>query len=466
MTDRADHQLELDDIPRFITSGFKRLPHATYFLVTFGDDAGIASARAFIAGHRHLVAAASAAPPDARTLVMAFSFRGISRLTGSEDMEFFDDGFREGMSGGNNKRRARILGDVGTNHRRYWEWGRGNETDMVLMELTAEPDQPSTVALRNRLQQCGHVTSIEAALPADGKEPFGFADGISQPLIEGLTPGDGTLHDPLIKPGEFILGYENEGRVFSEVPALDGNLNWGRNGSYFVLRQLRQDVDAFWEAVGGRNDQGVEFAAKLVGRWPDGAPLTLYPDASPGTNAENNFGYLANDQHGFRCPLGAHVRRSNPRDTLADEARGVTAEHARARVRQHRLIRRGRVYRREEETGIMFGALNASIEDQFEFVQHMYVNGTTFAGLSAEDDPIAGVRGTFTQQDPFTPERVTGLGQFVYTIGGGYFFIPGLTALASLGQDRPPNPNADPVAQSAGDTGQGTPKADGATPSL
>ena len=184
--------------------------------------------------------------------------------------------------------------------------------------------------------------------------------------------------------------------------------------------------------MGGNNAAGVRRASLLVGRWPDGAPLTVFPDDSPGRSSENEFSYFTNDQHGFHCPLGAHVRRANPRDTLADEARGVNAEFAGARVRQHRLIRRGRVYTDGDETGLMFGALNGSIEDQFEFVQHMYVNGTSFAGLNEEDDPLTGVRGTLTRQCPFTPDRLTGLGQFVYTIGGAYLFIPGLKALASL----------------------------------
>lgn len=431
MNDRINHRLELDDIPRFVTSGFKRLRFASYFLVRITDTV---AARAFIARHAGHVLPASSPRPSDNAILMAFSHPGLYKLTGASGSHF-DDAFREGMCPPASERRARLLGDTGDNHSRHWAWGSENEIDMVTVLFQATDNQLPVEETRDELAQCGHVDLVSGEIPPDKREPFGFVDGISQPHVEGLDAGPGSVHDPLIKPGEFILGYENEAQVFSEVPALGGNSDWGRNGSYFVLRQLRQDVDGFNHAM-ARFDDPAAAAARIVGRWQDGAPLTLNPKDSPGPSTENEFSYFAHDQHGFSCPLGAHVRRSNPRDALTDETHGVGIEHARARNRQHRMIRRGRVYRTNSDVGLMFGALVASIEDQFEFVQHMYVGGSGFAGLVDEDDALTGTLGSFTRQHPYTPSRTNGLKQFVFTRGGGYFFLPGLRGLAALGSPR------------------------------
>ena len=80
-------------------------------------------------------------------------------------------------------------------------------------------------------------------------------------------------------------------------------------------------------------------AAKMMGRWPSGCPLDLSPEKDDPTIAadphrRNNFTY-AGDDKGLRCPLGSHLRRSNPRATPLKRATAV---------RRHRLIRRGVEY--------------------------------------------------------------------------------------------------------------------------
>lgn len=77
-------------------------------------------------------------------------------------------------------------------------------------------------------------------------------------------------------------------------------------------------------------------AAKMVGRWRSGCPVELSPDrddleiaADPLRN--NDFSY-GDDPRGVRTPLGAHVRRVNPRDTLDGTGR------------LHRILRRGAAY--------------------------------------------------------------------------------------------------------------------------
>ena len=82
------------------------------------------------------------------------------------------------------------------------------------------------------------------------------------------------------------------------------------------------------------------LAAKIVGRWRDGTPLVRSPDQpEPALAADpaaiNDFSY-ADDPDGLRCPIGAHIRRANPRD-----ARGFFDGRLSNR---HRIIRRGRTY--------------------------------------------------------------------------------------------------------------------------
>jgi hypothetical protein len=57
----------------------------------------------------------------------------------------------------------------------------------------------------------------------DGFEPFGWRDGISQPLVEGL--GKTGPESLTVKAGEFVLGYPNEYGLLTGHPPL------GRNGS-------------------------------------------------------------------------------------------------------------------------------------------------------------------------------------------------------------------------------------------
>jgi Dyp-type peroxidase family len=315
--------------------------------------------------------------------------------------------------------------------------------------------------------------TIDAYLTPDGKEHFGFKDGISQPIIrftkrdyETSAP-DRALH--VVEAGEFILGYQNENGRMPVSPTvsgardsgnrlgplvrrrrwgrrshLDGLRDFGRNGTYLVLRQLHQNVQAFEQflaATAGADPTRQEhLAARIVGRWRNGTPLTLSPDENKQLPDEelNRFGYFSQDRSGYRCPVGAHVRRGNPRDSTT-EIDGQT--HALQRVNFHRLLRRGRLYgppvpadgaRSTDNRGLMFLCLNADLRRQFEFVQQTWVNSRKFGDLYDEDDPLVGRCGSFTVQRPEGHQRVDGLQRFVTVQGGAYFFMPGIRALQCL----------------------------------
>jgi Dyp-type peroxidase family len=290
-------------------------------------------------------------------------------------------------------------------------------------------------------------------------EHFGFADPISQPPIEGADapsyPGDGVLERngtwrPL-KPGEFLLGYEDEaGPDGTQIPE---PAELRRNGTYVVFRKLYQDVAAFRrylvtaaKSLYGSDDQYHQdlVAAKIMGRWRSGCPLDLSPDKDDPTIAadaqrRNNFSYEGDDQ-GMRCPLGAHLRRSNPRATPLKRATAV---------RRHRLLRRGVEYGPHlqdgtlQDDGVDRGLINlfinADIERQFEFVQKEWMKGGEFIGLDPnEQDPVNGTGGEGSQmsipgaKQPFLFDLPT----FVTVKGGEYLFVPGLKALDGLIEQR------------------------------
>ncbi len=271
-------------------------------------------------------------------------------------------------------------------------------------------------------------------------EHFGYRDRITAVPIEGLdepsTPGSG----PPAKPGEFILGYPDESGLPGKMPQPE---ILSRNGSYLAYRQLQEHVGAFRDFLrqnGATPEEQELIAAKLMGRWRSGAPLVLAPDKDDPELAiddirNDDFNYGQMDPFGYATPLGAHIRRMNPRDTAAN-------------VRQHRMIRRGGTYgpRLPEgapedgiERGIAAFVGCASLVRQFEFAQSVWANDPEFQELGNERDPIIGNQdGTFDFTIPKRPirKKLKGLPAFTTLRGGAYFFLPGLRALrylASLG---------------------------------
>ncbi|MEZ5652468.1 MAG: hypothetical protein R3E87_18165 [Burkholderiaceae bacterium] len=187
-------------------------------------------------------------------------------------------------------------------------------------------------------------------------------------------------------------------------------------------------------------------AATLMGRWRSGASLVLSPDADDDRLAtENDFSYRDEDPHGFRCPLGAHVRRTNPRDALGFSQPELSASEALARVRRARMLRRGRPYFHPSDpdhVGLHFVALTASIRDQFEFVMASWVQSPEFGNLLGSVDPIIGNKTSTKAKSFHVPAApvgrcLDGLDDFVSTLGAGYFFLPSMAALRYLARIAP-----------------------------
>jgi len=461
--------VDRDDIQGLVIAGYGNLKAACFVLLEVVDRAPAAEWLGFIADS----ITPCSAKPDAQAINLALTPSGLRNLGVSDDVvDQFSNEFVGGMT---TAHRTRILGDTGESAAEHWRWGGPENPDVDLLLLLYAVDEAQLTVLYDGMagafERSGlrEIAKLQTA-PLDVKEPFGFNDGISQPVIEGL-PREGRPED-LVKTGEMVLGYRNEYGLYTDRPRLaptddSGDLlpadpadpsrrDLGRNGTYLVVRHLEQDVHGFWrylDAVtrgsdGTPNaDARARLGAKLVGRWPSGAPLVLSPDRDDDRLGDaNDFGYGRHDPVGLSCPVGAHIRRANPRDSL-DPDPGT--ERSTALNKRHRLLRRGRKYGPEitpeqalsdepdsEERGLYFISLNANIARQFEFVQHTWVNNPKFDGLYEDVDPLLGPRGdhgaSHTIQAAPVRARLSGLPRFVTVRGGGYFFLPGIRAIRWL----------------------------------
>jgi deferrochelatase/peroxidase EfeB len=156
-------------------------------------------------------------------------------------------------------------------------------------------------------------------------------------------------------------------------------------------------------------------------------------EKSPVRYSDNDFLFGVEDPQALRCPFGAHIRRANPRDSLSPGSMDQVSISNR-----HRLLRVGRLYKPEpgRDPGLLFMCLNGDIERQFEFIQQTWLVSPTFHGLAGEQDPLtSNCEGTgFVVPSLDGPVRLEPLPQFVTTLGGGYFFMPGRALLAYLGE--------------------------------
>ena len=474
--------LDLTDIQGNILRGYTRQRFARFMpFRILGAQAG----RDFLTELLPLITPGEWGPgnrPEMTTNI-AITFPGFCALElPGECLATFPAEFQEGM-----RARAKSLGDTNGSAPDQWDAPWNGERVHFLVMVYG-------VNAATRLQRCNQITSIVqgingagktaiASLPhqdaqslmIDGtltrKEHFGFVDGISNPDVEGV-PDNGQRDDignpddngkfRKIPAGEFVLGHPGEGGEVAPMP-LPRLL--GRNGSYLVVRKLEQHVEKFREFI-ARESAGLHkvpagtdpehfLAAKMMGRWQDGSPLIGHPDA-PGSQPENGFGY-SNDLAGAVCPLGAHVRRANPRDSLGFGGKVMS---------RHRLIRRGIAYgtylhdpkghklpggqpephalapdEPTDRRGIMFLAYNSGF-DQFEFVQQTWINFGDDFQQGNDMDPITGSSDEgrmMIQGDESKGRRpflCSGIPRFVTTKGGDYFFVPSLTGLRLMASGR------------------------------
>jgi deferrochelatase/peroxidase EfeB len=287
---------------------------------------------------------------------------------------------------------------------------------------------------------------------------FGYADGISQPRFVGIhSPDDHPDRLPFAPIGVVLLGYP------SAIP----HVSWkvpqpnvlGRDGAFNAFRVLGQDVRAFEDFIAatasayagpdGVPDIDVELvAAKLCGRWRSGVALSLAPTRAEADLFDdelrlNDFDYIGGDgtgdadPDGLICPIGAHIRRTNPRGAHIVQ---------RSSNRTRALIRRGIPYgppwdagdaaTLDEPRGLLGNFICGSLAAQFEAMQYDWLNlGLQDPRITGTNDPLLGANdpatSTFTWPLGGTkpPLVLRGLPRFVTTQGGAYTFLPSIAAI-------------------------------------
>jgi deferrochelatase/peroxidase EfeB len=358
--------------------------------------------------------------------------------------------------------RAEKVGDTGESSPEHWKEAFSSPDLHILLFLFAQTDaalEQATSRLRAGYEEARAMSELSVC---DGRSlegnaaHFGYRDGFAQPTIEGGLPPVMPDVLPQAPAGEFLLGYPSQYTDFLyPVPAPD---ELGRNGSFAAFRILAQDCRGFEQFLTQAAQQtGLDrelIAAKLCGRWRNGVPLSLspdFPDERIPLEQRNSFDYVPgqrmpdafDDRRGYRCPLGSHIRRMNPRSSIVAGNGGL----------KHRIIRRGLPYGppydpASPDDGIERGLLGlfigVSIKDQFEFLMSDWANKGAFApGLRDTADPVIGshtmqmaaggssASGTFLipAEGRKRPIELTGLSRFVTCRGAAYCFLPSATAI-------------------------------------
>jgi Dyp-type peroxidase family len=361
---------------------------------------------------------------------------------------------------------AALLSDVDASDPTTWVVGGPDRPPIDAVLTIAARDADSLRKLVKNEKKKAKAEKLEVVWVDKGQvlrnkthqsiDHFGFADGISQPGIRGYHKAKEIKNrlevadrpgSPIIATGEFVLGYPAERQPPSRTPR-PTPASWMRDGSFQVVRRLRQDVTGWrarMAALSGYGTSREAVEAKAIGRRSDGSPLARRAKA----RKPNAFDFR-DDPDGWYTPLYAHIRKMNPRDDAV------------FRDRSHKLLRRGIPFERRNrgmpgkvEKGLLFNAYMASIEDQFEFLQRRWANDPEFptSTVSRFQQP-AGKGGTVAGLDPVVGDdaavarrrfgkRVSrdippaAFGGFVTTTGALYAFAPSIDALRQLAAKNP-----------------------------
>jgi deferrochelatase/peroxidase EfeB len=470
----TDPVLDYSDIQGTILRGY-RVDLARHFILSITDAA---AAGRFIGA---MVDGAGGLPritTAARWMLKPECFVNLSFTTAGlavlgitpAELATFDKAFQLGAT---DPTSAAKVGDVGSSQPADWIGGLADGAQVHLVLNLWVDDDPAVleaVTARLRAGFAGAVRELSAhdahALP-DNMIHFGYRDNISQPTVIGAPPRKHDVPDdqPPVATGEFLLGYGNEnGGTYAVQPA-----ELSTNSSYAAFRILEQDVagfEAFLTEYAAKAEIDVEtLAAKVCGRWRNGNPLALRPDA-PGPmlplSEINDFTYVSpqpakDDTLGLRCPIGSHLRRNNPRNAAVV---GTDSTH-------HRIVRRAMPYGPAYDPahpdsvprGLIGYFINASLTNQFEFLTQQwnlspkFVKSASGPGGSQAGNAVFNISGEdvfLGVNDPVSPTLpssftlaalgakganntvLTGFSRMITTRGSAYCFLPSVKGLRYL----------------------------------
>jgi Dyp-type peroxidase family len=377
-------------------------------------------------------------------------------------------------------KRAALLGDDGEGDPKNWLFGhhQGPPVHAVLTVAADLPKDLRTALSEERQQAALHKivivfeqdgATLEGA--RRGKEHFGFKDGVSEPAVKGFDTPDpdhpqwekGHPGTRMIDAGEFVIGEKPASDFAPDVP------DWMRGGSFHCVRRLAQDVPGWWAQIAAHlkelkkkngtvpPEAGVEWlASRVVGRWRSGTPIVKCPFADPASDAEawadNHISY-ADDLDGKVTPLWSHLRKTNPRDGLLFSPGDKETVPEEGVLDTRRIMRRGAPYGQpfdpaggpangpDAPRGLLFVSYQADLVEQFEFIQHSWINADGFP----DRDPQVGKDAMVGQDTKVRFGRETlSFHQFVRTEGAVYAFAPSMTALGRLAEGKLPAGDPEP----------------------
>ena len=309
--------------------------------------------------------------------------------------------------------RRRILGDVGENAPERWDWGGpAAPVDARAAALRAGRRGPRGARAEHAARRWSRSSQRLGTADLDGFEPFGFRDGISQPFVEGLGKSGPARDDgprrrvparlpervrpltgrPLLDPrptrgmlprdARAPVGRPRAQRQLPRLPPAEPGRRPGSGSSSTQPRGAPTGGATRTRGCGSRRRWSAAGRAARRSR----SRRTPTTRASPTRTTSPTTRTIP---RGVRCPVGSHIRRSNPRDSLdpdpGSDARsrstGATGSCAAAAStgRRCRSSRRSPA-RDSAERGLHFICLNANIARQFEFVQHTWLNNPSSAG--------------------------------------------------------------------------------------
>ena len=446
--------------------------------------------------------------PSSVLQAVAFADSGL-RLLGVNTGNLPSAAFKLGMAA-----RSALLGDptIGEGSPAKWIVG-GPKSGLDALLVIAGNDRASVSKCARTLLKQARSAGLKIVYQENGDvrpdlpghEHFGFSDGISQPGIRGRASRrkDDFITERLIDshqlPESLLFGYPGQDLVWpgafvlgqpeaSPDPLIARALTpavprWTKNGSFLVFRRLVQDVGLFWRTMrhlsgelsirpGFENVDADWLAARLVGRWPSGAPVNRVPDRDVpalGCNSEANnhfrfdsdcrklslksgyadvFPMSMADPAGIACPWASHIRKVNTRDSGSDTG-------GRDSTYRRRLLRVGISFGPSLEDrfatqqndpnfrkrGLLFLSIQASIEDQFEFLMCRWMGDPLRPKTPGGHDVLAGqnsavgedrerrciIFGTGANQAEIRSSK-----QWIIPTGGGYFFVPSISTLRNI----------------------------------
>jgi deferrochelatase/peroxidase EfeB len=453
-------QIERSNVQGLIFQSFN-YPLVGHFFFQFPDGA---AAREFL---KEWVPHVTSAAVDIKAkpeplLNIALSWQGIQKTGAVDDRAGAMPATRAFRSDFRDPPNPKAMRDSGDSAPANWWKGQfvSEDVDVAMFCYcqSAATLAEQTTAIRASADRLG----VKELVPSSDGEPltgrlapkgilhFGYRDGISQPQVNWEdAPG----RPDLVDLRRFVLGYGEDPN--KPIPNREPWTGLVRDGSYLVLRWIYQDVAKFNKFLRERSkalwpnmpaDEAQELlAAKMMGRWRNGTPLVLFPDApepKPEDFMRNDFDYTM-DPDGERCPFSSHIRIANRRDDALNERNKSMFPSGTPRV-----LRRGSSYgttlEGENDDGLDRGLIGlflcTDIESQF-FALMRWINETNFHAKVDNQhgqDPLFGNRTTPDRSDEFEFQAkgekhvLTGLQDFIRTQGVLNLLLPSVSALKQM----------------------------------